>query len=503
MRTNVSRRQFLRVVPLSAAGVCAGAAGFRSLATSRSLPREAADQAGPPATRPFLMVALGDSIMWGQGLPESMKFRNIVAGWIQGQFHGSRSVDQLATHAHSGAVTGWGAYPPETGQQDPDTFFQSRLGYPFPGEFPFSYPSISFQIGMTVNDLNRQNINPALVDLVLLDGGINDISVKNILDVTLTEHGNGPNWVRTNTNARCIAHMRNLLPQVAQQFPNAAVILTGYFPIVSDSSDLNEVAKFLEIHFSQPGSYGDPVAYIDGVRAASLTLSFPVRAALADRSHAWAQTAFNGFSDLVSQANQGLVTPRVALAWPNFSNDNSYAASRTFLFTLGDFLSDEKRGARRQPPPGDWSTPQGIAYYRSQNCSQYDPMDSMCYEACIGHPNQLGAQAYADAVLRQIEGTLAPHLATRGLVENPACKSLRAQEGLLVGQITTAQSDLAELGKEQRDCEAGIGEPSHKPKQCGALENKVARDQLTRTIHEAGARLDVIRHQKGQAGCWF
>jgi hypothetical protein len=44
-----------------------------------------------------------------------------------------------------------------------------------------------------------------------------------------------------------------------------------------------------------------------------------------------------------------------------------------------------------------------------------------------------------------------------GLVENPACASLRTQEGILVGQIASAQAGLASVGKEQQDCEAGIG----------------------------------------------
>jgi hypothetical protein len=161
------------------------------------------------------MVTLGDSIMWGQGLPESMKFRSIVAGWIQSQFRDTRVVSQLTTHAHSGAVTGWGAYPEETGQQDPDSFYQSRSGYPYPGEVPFGYPSISFQIGMTVKDLVSQQISPSLVDLVLLDGGINDVRVFNILNISDVTTDAG--WVAKVTQAQCVGHMQNLLPQVLGQ----------------------------------------------------------------------------------------------------------------------------------------------------------------------------------------------------------------------------------------------------------------------------------------------
>jgi hypothetical protein len=383
--------------------------------------------AQPPQTRPFNMVTLGDSIMWGQGLPENMKFRTLVANWLQSQYGSSRNVVQWFTHAHSGAVTGWGMYPAETNGNNPDTWYLTNApaeehmalgglssGDIYPGEVPFGYLSISAQIGMTVNDL-KGRIDPSDVDLVLLDGGINDVSVAAILDVSLTEHGNGPLWVRHRAEALCIDHMKSLLPQVLNQFPNAVVIVTGYFPMVSESSDLNEVAKFLEMHLrgNSPGPAvaDDPLAYIDGVRAASLRLSIPVRAAMADRSQAWAQTAFSGLTDLVNQTNQALTTPRVALAWPSFSDDNAYAAPNTFLFTLGEFLADEGRGAAHSSPPGDWSTPQGVAYYRAQNCTRYDFWDPLCYDAMIGHPNPAGALAYAYAIIdvldRQFNSKLA------------------------------------------------------------------------------------------------
>jgi len=193
----------------------------------------------------------------------------------------------------------------------------------------------------------------------------------------------------------------------------------------------------------------------------------------------------------------------VALAWPQFNDDNCYGASNRYLFAAGEYLADEKRGHKFQAPPGDWATKQGIAYYRSEECSRFQPSAPLCYDASIGHPNEFGARAYADAVLSVMESFLAPHLATRGLVENPACPAFRHQEGLLQGQITDAQTEIANIGKEQRDCEAGIGEPSQKPKNCGALENKKTRDQLTNTIHQAGAQLDAVRRQKRQAGCWY
>lgn len=384
-------------------------------------------------TRPFNMVTLGDSIMWGQGLPEQTKFRTLVANWLQSQYGNTRKVVEWTTHAHSGAKTGWGIYPAETNGNDPDSWYMTNPssgygpGYPYPGEVPFSYPSISFQIGMTVNDLQKQKVDPANVDLVLLDGGINDLSAINILNPSLVETNllqgevaNGPNWVRTKTNELCVTHMQSLLPQVTAQFPNAVVIVTGYYPIVSGQTDLIKLSEYLTV-LGLGGGAGPPAAgivggpgaaldYLVGVPAAAVPVAVALRAILADRSQAFATTAFNGLTNLVNQANQGLNTPQVALAWPSFSDDNAYAAPNSYLFLLEDFLDDEIRGSKGQAPPGDWNTPAGVAYYRAEECTVAHPSDPTCYAALVGHPNPKGAQAYADAIITKLQAVFAAKL---------------------------------------------------------------------------------------------
>jgi len=383
------------------------------------------------ANRPLNMITLGDSIMWGQGLPEQMKFRTLVANWLQGC--SGRVVKQWMTHAHSGAVTGMGMWPSGTNGNDPDFWFPKTLGgqYPYPGEVPFGYPSISFQISETVSDLQREQpkIDPANVDLVLLDGGINDLSVENILNPALVETNllqgevaNGPDWVRTKTNQLCVTHMKNLLPQVLNAFPNAAVVITGYFPIVSNKTDLLLLNEYLGIIGLAPGAAGLAVTGNAGGALAGLgtflSVAVPaspaLRAVLADRSLAFAQTAFNSLTDLVNQSNRGLASPRVALAWPAFSEDNSYGALNTYLFKAGEYLGDEIRGGNWKAPPGNWSTPQGVAYYRGEECSSasanYAGFLPECYDASIGHPNPLGAQVYAQAIISQLQQTLAARI---------------------------------------------------------------------------------------------
>jgi hypothetical protein len=63
----------LRLLLGSTAGILAGGVGLTSLLV-RSPLAEAAP--GGAANRPFLMLTLGDSIMWGQGLPENVNFHD-------------------------------------------------------------------------------------------------------------------------------------------------------------------------------------------------------------------------------------------------------------------------------------------------------------------------------------------------------------------------------------------------------------------------------------------
>jgi hypothetical protein len=424
-----------------------------------------------PATRPFNIITLGDSIIWGQGLPESMKFRTLVANWLQSQYGTTRNVVIWTTHAHSGAKTGWGLYPAETNGNDPDTWYSLHPssgygpGYPYPGEVPFGYPSISFQIGMTVNDLKQRGVDPGTVDLVLLDGCINDLSADNILNPSLVETNllqgevaNGPNWVRTKTNELCVTHMGSLLPQVTGQFPNAIVIMTGYYPIVSGQTDLVKLSEYLTV-LGFAGGAGPPAAsvvggpgaaleYLVGVPAVAVPLAAALRATLTDRSQAFATTAFNGLSNLVNQANQGLATPRAALAWPNFSDDNAYAAPNSYLFLMEDFLADEIRGGQGQAPPGDWNTQEGVAYYRGQECSIGHPSDPTCYAALVGHPNPKGAQAYALAIISQLQGVFSARLAfpkwpqmsaTSSILGQSAGQSLPLTVALAITDASTKQ----------------------------------------------------------------
>jgi hypothetical protein len=176
-----------------------------------------------------------------------------------------------------------------------------------------------------------------------------------------------------------------LLPQVLAAFPHAAVIITGYYPIVSSETDPNVLKSLLGF---------------EGISTLAVAIS---KDELVERSNAFSDAALSGYTQLVNDTNRSLGKPRVALAWPGFTAGNSYGAPSRYLFLLGEFEEDEERGKKWQAPPGDWATPQGIAYYRGEECSKDDPSSIKCFDASMGHPNPAGAQAYANAIITQLE----------------------------------------------------------------------------------------------------
>ncbi|MBI5855731.1 MAG: SGNH/GDSL hydrolase family protein [Nitrospirae bacterium] len=157
---------------------------------------------------PFVMVTLGDSIIWGQGHREDDKFTSQVQRWISQKY--GRAVRKIV-YAHSGATI------------EPTT---EPFRIADHGEVNYSTATISQQVDCVPQDVA---IN---ADFVLLDGCINDFDALRILDPTVDRV-----WIRKEAEGRCGARMPALLRKVLVKFPKAKIVVTGYFPIVSTRSN--------------------------------------------------------------------------------------------------------------------------------------------------------------------------------------------------------------------------------------------------------------------------
>ena len=166
----------------------------------------------------FRIVSIGDSIIWGQGLLPNEKFNWLVQQALSPKHPEGVTLESLA---HSGAVIG------ATGAS----------GNPQVGEVPASRLSIIEQCDSYAN-------SPDTVDLVLMDGGINDVGVATILNPFALI----PPLVVRVIHA-CHDGMLVLLKKVIAKFskPTCRILVTGYYPILSAQSDPLGVIKLVSL----------------------------------------------------------------------------------------------------------------------------------------------------------------------------------------------------------------------------------------------------------------
>ena len=101
----------------------------------------------------------------------------------------------------------------------------------------FLFQRINEQLHYAVEYYRQQ---PRKVDLVLMDGCINDVDVSNLLNATAS-----PEWMRERITTRCGTGMQRLLRRVTESFPDAYVLVTGYYQIISLNTADNAFLRML------------------------------------------------------------------------------------------------------------------------------------------------------------------------------------------------------------------------------------------------------------------
>ncbi|MDQ4079194.1 MAG: SGNH/GDSL hydrolase family protein [Gemmatimonadota bacterium] len=376
--TLIDRRDFLR----GAAGAVFGGALFPRVFT---YDLSALTHAGT-----FDMIVLGDSIMWGQGLKDEQKFSYRVEQWVRDQLPGVHVRRHVLAHsgARIKADAAEDAKPPKH------------------GEVPWRYPSITAQL-----ERAKTIVDPASVSLILLDGGINDFGSKVIVNPDPTVDAD---WVRRVTREKTVDRMKGLLPKVADAFPNAKVVLTNYFLIVSRKSELVILWELLRAwELIEPPK------------------TEWVRDKMAAHALAFHEESTAGFREAVREVTQKLLATnntkttlprrnvamnverlalppsRVALADVGFGPEHAYGAPQTRLF----YVNEPDPAASVRKPMCVAQLPDG------------SPEFANCLIAASGHPNVAGARAYADAIIGVAQRWLPEWQATYGVT--PARTTVR------------------------------------------------------------------------------
>jgi lysophospholipase L1-like esterase len=294
---------------------------------------------------PFRIVTLGDSIPWGQGLLESQKYDRMLADALAQAHSGGVTLERLA---HSGAVIGaFGA----TGIQQA-------------GEVPCSRLTILEQCDQFTNA-------PESVDLVLLNGGINDVGVATLLNPLALI----PTLTSRITRA-CHDSMLLLLNRISSKFVkhSCRILVTGYYPITSSQSDPFGVMQLLKLYgialppFGDPGAeFLEPVIHRSHQFFAESTAA--LQRAIVDATDARITFVPSGFTD----AN-AVYVPGTSLLW-KLDLDEALSPE--------DPVADERHALCYLAHDGPHET-----FARE-----------FCNRASAGHPNVAGALQFRDQLI--------------------------------------------------------------------------------------------------------
>jgi hypothetical protein len=296
------------------------------------------------------IVTLGDSVPWGQGLLESEKYDVLVKEALEPQFPGGVTLEPRL--AHSGAVIRAKPAP----------------GNGAAGEVPVSYPTILEQCAGFTN-------SPETVDLVLMNGGINDVGIATILNPL-----DFAPLLASRTEAACYDSMLELLKTVRAKFTSSScrILVTGYYPILSALSDPVSLPRLLNMH----GVHHELPDFFEDV---------DILDPIVDRCEQF----FRDSTNCIQEAIQKVADPRIAFVPSGFTEENAAFVPRTaLLFGLNEELGPEDPAApeRHAQCEVTYGKPSEI-FHREQ-----------CYRASAGHPNPAGAMQFKAQILAALTG---------------------------------------------------------------------------------------------------
>jgi hypothetical protein len=323
----------------------------------------------------FKMLVLGDSMLWGQGLYNHQKIHTLVVAELKRL---GLEVD-CSFLAHSGAVIGEPDKPSEL----------PPLEGPFANEVPVGEPTVFDQIRTALGTNERDES----INLVILNGGVNDVDTLRIVN---------PTNIHLDAQIKDAFYTKTkmLIEKVFNCFPNAVIIVTGYYLFFSDVSEQSVVGNALKgMGLNVPLIPHQVSEFMVDALGTVFTDALIDRCTrFRDYSHDCIREAIIELTSIIPE-----VQARVFLADPKFKDENAVGAPESFLFGINADLS-----------PQD---PTEIAEGRREACERHADRLSLIRQfagprASVGHPNPVGAQQYADVILANIRYAMPTLFAT-------------------------------------------------------------------------------------------
>lgn len=360
------------------------------LSAGRAL-AECPNEVKPSPENPMQMLVLGDSIMWGQGLKPEQKFSWRIKCWLQEKT--GREV-QTRVEAHSGA---------HLEGVSTNARFKSA-----DGEVNLPYPSINEQLDNAVQFYGPSGSG---VNLILVDGCVNDVDVSNLLNA-----GVQPEWLRERIAISCGKGMHALLRRITERFPNAHVIVPSYYRMISNNTDDNAFIRLIVKKLNSGSREAQGMTYQE-MRTRLITLS-----------ELWYKVSTASLGEAVATVNQELgeksSPARVEFVEIDFWPEHSFSASNTLLWnfmfgatnlsgfrkiilalSLGTAAykpNDDMRDSRIKSCNETYKAPKGVKETEQEKNDRKNRL-LICRYASLGHPNRMGALVYAEAIKGKLQ----------------------------------------------------------------------------------------------------
>lgn len=208
------------------------------------------------------------------------------------------------------------------------------------------------------------------VDVVLINGGTNDIELGWLNDPTKV----GRTGVRQATRKHCYEDQKELLKKARQGFPNAVILVVGYYPYASDWTSRQKAKQFLS---AQAGIAGAVGATVEGATDNALNFA-------RFQAH-WMRKAVAE----VARTDDG---PGIVFVSRGFGVINAFDAPEPFSWGAPAHSTDDTGELRAE-------TGQNITGEANTCRIKHDSHEASCAQASIGHPNTAGCKHTAEAIV--------------------------------------------------------------------------------------------------------
>ena len=326
--------------------------------------------------KPVRIVCFGDSVMWGQGLLRNQTYA----------YHVYRKLNpvRLATtagplmYAHSGAVIGarkdvsgrlMGRFDRLVsfilGLRTVPPWFRQGLG----NEISCPSPTV-------VDQVESFDDAPQTVDLVLINGGGNDIGAVWYMRPTTSLES-----LKAKIERYCYEDMKSLLERVAEKFPNACIVVPGYIQSLSHETQ----AAVLKTYFAR-----QLMLLFVWRRKWALDRIFERNAFFKNETAAAFRRAVDAANETdLAKRKRSQLSNRARILFAEaykYQPFNSANAGRPWVWGV------DLRELRPEDPLRD---------FRQGACSRFNRW-SPWYWASLGHPNTQGAEELSEAILERL-----------------------------------------------------------------------------------------------------